>query len=1046
MVRKVAVWSAGRPWAAGFAVLGSLTCSGDSSGLDPNAVASVTVTPASGSLDTGDSLTLSAVARNARGDALPAASIAWTSRDTAVAIVSATGVTHGIWPGTARIVATSEGKADTARLDVAARITSIALSPVLDTLASLGDELSLSLQAFIGTRAHTGGAYTWMLSDTMVARLVTGGSAALSAQLVARANGTTWVRVREARGAEDSAVVVVRQRVASVALTPASAYRACPVSLVARPLDARGNLVVDAAVTWSVSDTTRAAVDAAGRLTPRAVGSVTVTATAGGVSGPAVVTIAAAPPFSLEVIGAANYVSTVGVAQYAAGRGVSPVSVAAPATFTVTSSDTTRLATVPGQVAIDPLANQVGGIRLVGRSPGAVTLTPVVCDVPGPAVVVTVTPPQLFLLHSLPSEARTDDLPGFDYVNTGDSTGAPQYPAEPLTVRLRSTDSTVLRADPAIQRLTAGVAQSGITVRWVGPGVARLVAEDSAGRYRPDTSPAIRVVYPPLALFGDTLRLGMRQRYTGTVAVDRVVSGAPLRVHVTSTDTTTVRVTPDAVDIAVGSYGAAVQTVGGDTVGTSVVSATAAGRTAAQSVVVVGTPRVQIVSLFDLGLPHYQGDLPGQVLVSAGLAPPVEDVTFTIASSDPAVLSVDSTTLTIRAGQPASAPVTVRFQGPGSAVLTASDPRTAFYRYAPDTTPPVTVVERRLQFDETVVTLGPGQQRGLGIRVAGALASDLVVSVGHTNPAAVRLSDTVAVVANSSRYGAVLATAVSAGVDTVVVSAPGWLPDTVLVVVGTGGVVLVGAGDIADCNTEADEATARLLDSIAGTVFTAGDNVYPNGTAGQFATCYDPTWGRHRARTRPSPGNHDYNTSGAAPYYAYFGDAAGPAGRGYYSYDLGAWHIVSLNSNVAMTVGSAQEQWLRADLAGNTARCTLAYWHHPRFSSGSHGSSTDLVPLWQALYAADADVVLVGHDHNYQRFAPQTPAGVRDDARGIREFVVGTGGRDLYQFTTPIANTEVSNTDTHGVLKLTLYADWYAWEFIPVAGGTFRDSGVGTCH
>jgi hypothetical protein len=242
------------------------------------------------------------------------------------------------------------------------------------------------------------------------------------------------------------------------------------------------------------------------------------------------------------------------------------------------------------------------------------------------------------------------------------------------------------------------------------------------------------------------------------------------------------------------------------------------------------------------------------------------------------------------------------------------------------------------------------------------------------------------------------------------------------------------------------EATALLLDSIAGTVFTAGDNVYPNGTASQFATCYDPTWGRHRARTRPSPGNHDYNTSGAAPYYAYFGDAAGPAGRGYYSYDLGAWHIVSLNSNVAMTVGSAQEQWLRADLAASTARCTIAYWHHPRFSSGSHGSSTAPLPLWQALYDAGADVVLVGHDHNYQRFAPQTPTGVRDDARGIREFVVGTGGRGLYQFTTPIANTEAFSTDTHGVLKLTLYADWYAWEFIPVAGGTFRDSGVVTCH
>jgi len=231
-----------------------------------------------------------------------------------------------------------------------------------------------------------------------------------------------------------------------------------------------------------------------------------------------------------------------------------------------------------------------------------------------------------------------------------------------------------------------------------------------------------------------------------------------------------------------------------------------------------------------------------------------------------------------------------------------------------------------------------------------------------------------------------------------------------------------------------------------GTVFTAGDNAYPDGTAAEFAACYEPTWGRHKARTRPAPGNHDYHTSGASAYYAYFGAAAGPPGRGYYSYDLGAWHIVSLNSAVRMRARSDQEQWLRADLAASKATCTLAYWHRPRFSSGSHGSSAASAPLWQALYDAGAEVVLVGHDHNYQRFAPQTAAGDRDDARGIRQFVVGTGGGSHYAFPTPIANTEAFNTDSYGVLKFTLYADLYVWEFIPVAGGTFRDAGVGTCH
>jgi hypothetical protein len=261
-----------------------------------------------------------------------------------------------------------------------------------------------------------------------------------------------------------------------------------------------------------------------------------------------------------------------------------------------------------------------------------------------------------------------------------------------------------------------------------------------------------------------------------------------------------------------------------------------------------------------------------------------------------------------------------------------------------------------------------------------------------------------------------------------------------------GAEVFVGAGDIAGCSQDDDQATARLLERIQGSVFTVGDNAYPDGTDANFAQCYDPTWGRHKARTRPSPGNHDYNTAEAAGYYRYFGANAGPAGRGYYSYDVGDWHIVSLNSEIDVSAGSVQEQWLRADLAGNPRTCTLGYWHKPRFSSGLHGSSLMVQPLWQALYEHDADVVIVGHDHNYQRFAPQTPDGVADPARGIRQFVAGMGGASHYTFGTPIPNTEAYDTDTFGVLKLTLFAASYTWEFVPVAGGAYRDSGSGTCH
>ena len=260
-------------------------------------------------------------------------------------------------------------------------------------------------------------------------------------------------------------------------------------------------------------------------------------------------------------------------------------------------------------------------------------------------------------------------------------------------------------------------------------------------------------------------------------------------------------------------------------------------------------------------------------------------------------------------------------------------------------------------------------------------------------------------------------------------------------------VVLVGAGDIADCGTSGDEATADLLDGIAGTVFTAGDNAYNNGSATDFAQCYEPTWGRHKARTRPSPGNHDYRTADASGYFAYYGSNAGPPSLGYYSYDLGNWHIISLNSNISMSAGSTQEQWLRADLAASSKPCTLAYWHHPRFSSGSHhGSSTESQPLWQALYDDGSEIVISGHEHNYERFAPQTPTGTADATGGIREFVVGTGGTDFYPSGTPIGNSEVRSTGVWGVLKLTLSSNAYTWQFVPVAGQSFTDSGTTSCH
>ncbi|HSE04261.1 MAG TPA: ABC transporter substrate-binding protein [Methylomirabilota bacterium] len=263
--------------------------------------------------------------------------------------------------------------------------------------------------------------------------------------------------------------------------------------------------------------------------------------------------------------------------------------------------------------------------------------------------------------------------------------------------------------------------------------------------------------------------------------------------------------------------------------------------------------------------------------------------------------------------------------------------------------------------------------------------------------------------------------------------------------------VLVGAGDIATCTGDGDEATASLLDSIDGVVFTLGDHAYEAGTSIEFAACYEPSWGRHKARTRPAPGNHDYLTPAAAGYFAYFGDRAGDPGRGYYSYVLGAWHIVALNSNCAEVggcgPGSAQERWLRADLAARRSLCTLAYWHHPRFSSGPHGGDPAVEAFWRALHEHGAEIVLAGHDHTYERFAPQTPDGVPDPARGIRQFIVGTGGGSHHRFEgPPAANSEVRNDDTFGVLELRLGPAGYEWRFLPVGGATFTDSGRGRCH
>jgi acid phosphatase type 7 len=261
--------------------------------------------------------------------------------------------------------------------------------------------------------------------------------------------------------------------------------------------------------------------------------------------------------------------------------------------------------------------------------------------------------------------------------------------------------------------------------------------------------------------------------------------------------------------------------------------------------------------------------------------------------------------------------------------------------------------------------------------------------------------------------------------------------------------VFVGAGDIAGDNMRA-ERTAKLLDKVVAkhpgaVVFTTGDNAYPEGTAEEFTNFYEPTWGRHKARTRPTVGNHEYRTPGAKGYFDYFGEAAGEPGKGYYSYRLGAWLVLALNSEIDASPGSAQERWLHDELAADPSDCILAYMHRPLFSGGRYAEDAQMEWLWKTLYEAGADVVLAGHQHAYERFAPQDPQGRADLVQGIRQIVVGTGGISLYDFESEAPNTEVRDNTSYGVLKLTLRPLGYDWEFIPASGHSFTDAGSADC-
>src|SRR5215212_1822556 len=330
------------------------------------------------------------------------------------------------------------------------------------------------------------------------------------------------------------------------------------------------------------------------------------------------------------------------------------------------------------------------------------------------------------------------------------------------------------------------------------------------------------------------------------------------------------------------------------------------------------------------------------------------------------------------------------------------------------------------------LTTSGGTALSLASREAGANAPQLVIQTGGgTAPTAARTPTSA-----SNPTQTPTRTPTASGPTQTPTRTP-----TATATSSSGSVVFVGAGDISRCDNNGDETTAQLLDGISGTVFTAGDNAYDSGSTSEYANCYDPTWGRSKTRTKPVPGNHEYGTSGASGYFQYFNNI--PA---YYAYNLGAWRIYALNSEIDTSASGAQGSWLQSDLAANPKTCVLAYWHKPRWSSGNtHGSDSGMQALWQILYNAGAEVVINGHEHNYERFAQMNASGAAV-SQGLREFVVGTGGGSHYGFGSALASSEIRNSSTFGVLKLTLSSTGYSWQFVPVSGSTFTDSGSANCH
>jgi len=834
----------------------------------------------------------------------------------------------------------------------------------------------------------TGRTVTWATSNAAIATVDTNGLVTGKA-----AGGPVTITATSEGKSGTSAITVNPAPVATVDVTPSPASVAvgATVQLTATPKDANGNTLTGRIVTWWTSDASLATVDSTGLVTGKGVGGpVTITAISEGKSGTSAVTVTPPPVATVDVTPSPASVVVGTTVQLTAtpkdGNG-NPLT---GRTVTWATSDA-NLATV-----------DANGLVTGNAAGGPVTITATSEGKSGSSAVT---------VNAVPV-ATVDVSPASGTIQVGATIQLTATPKDangnPLTGRAVtwSTSNAALATVDANGLVTGAAAG--------GPVTLTATIEGKTG------TAAITVIPVPVASVGvtpATATIGVNATLQLT-ATPKDANGNPL------TGRSVAWATSDASIATVDGTGLVTGKVEG---GPVTITATSEGKNGTSAITVSAT--VIPVASVSVTPPAPSIPVGGNVQLTAtpkdASGNPLSGRTITWQSGALGIATVDGSGLVhgVAAG---SATVTATSEGKsGSATVSVTPPPVASVTVTPSS--------------PTIPANGTVQLTATPKDANGNPLSGRTVTWTTSAPSIAAV--------NGSGFVVGLAT----GNATITATSEGIVGTSAITVQpGSGPAVLVGAGDIADCSRVSQEGTARLLDGIAGTVATFGDGAYPDGSLTDYMNCFDPSWGRHKARTRPSTGNHEYNhgqAAGAPGYYAYWGAAAGDSGIGYYSYNLGAWHIVVINSSLDMSAGSTQEQWLRADLAAHPATCTLAYWHHPRFSSGGNGSTVATQPIWQALYDFGADVVANGHDHDYERFAPQTPTGALDNVNGIREFVVGTGGNSLYSFDIPpIANSETRSNVNYGVIKFTLWPTSYDWDFIPVAGGTFSDHGTASCH